>query len=357
MSIRFAIAATLMAVAAPGAARQSDQATVSGGSVPIPNFTFSDGSKLAELKISYTAIGKPHRNEKGEIDNAVLLLHGTGGKAGNFLAPGLDKALFGPGAPFDQARYYVIMPDAIGHGSSAKPSDGLRMTFPHYDYADMVEAQHRLLTEYRDIRKLKAIVGMSMGCMVTFQWATTYPGFAEKFVPMACYPVEIAGQNRMQRKLSVDAIKTDPAWRNGNYETQPLTGLRAATSIAMLMSSSPLNLQTSYPTRAAADKYVDESIAGSLAGDRDANDAIYQIDASRTYNPWDKLGRIHGKLLWVNFADDLVNPVSLGIVDKALARMPTARFVLIPASEKTRGHGTLFQPEYWGDVVAKFLAE
>jgi homoserine O-acetyltransferase len=353
----FAAACTLAALvmSAPGSAQGNDP-SVRSGAFSVPDFAFHDGSKLAAITLAYTTAGEAHRDARGEIDNAVMLLHGTGGTGASFLAGEMGKALFGPGAPFDKSRHYVILPDAIGHGASSKPSDGLRMAFPAYDLADMVEAQ-RLMLARLGVKKLKAIMGMSMGGMLTFQWATTYPDMAGKFIPIGAYPVEVAGQNRMQRKLAIDAIKADPAWNGGNYTAPPLAGLRTATSIQMLMSGSPLNLQTSYPTRAAADRFVEQSMAASLAADRDANDVIYQTDASRSYNPWDRLDRITAPLLWINFADDLVNPVSLGLADKALAKMPNARFVLVPASEQTRGHGTLFQPAYWIGEVARFIAE
>jgi homoserine O-acetyltransferase len=251
----------------------------------------------------------------------------------------------------------VIIPDQIGHGATAKPSDGMRMAFPAYDYSDMVEAQKKLLTGTLGIKKLKAVIGMSMGGMMTFQWATTYPDFAGKFVPMGCYPIEIAGQNRLQRKMIIDAIKGDPAWNGGNYTAQPVAGMRGATSIQMLMASGALHLQTAYPTRAAADKFAEEMMTASLGSGRDANDAIYQTDASRNYNPWDKLDRVKAPVLWINFADDLLNPPELGVAEKAVARMPNARFILVPGTEKTRGHGTLNQPEIWGEEVIRFLAE
>jgi len=325
-------------------------------SVVLKDFAFHDGKRLPELKLAYRTLGQPHRNAGGEIDNAVMVLHGTGGNGGNFLTPDLSKALFGPGAPFDKDRYYIILPDAIGHGASSRPSEGLRMGFPAYDYADMVEAQKRMLTEQLGVKKLKAILGMSMGGMVTFQWATTYPDFAEKFIPMGCYPVEIAGQNRMQRKLQLDAIKGDPGWNGGNYTAQPLSGLRTATGIALLMGGSPLYLYTTQPTRDIADKSLDQAISDRIQG-ADANDLLYQVDASRNYNPWDKLARIKAPLLWINFADDQVNPASLDIAPEALKRMPDAHFVLIPASKDTRGHGTLFMPQYWLEHVARFMAQ
>jgi homoserine O-acetyltransferase len=334
----------------------SAQLAPATASAVLKDFAFHDGKRLPELKLAYRALGQPHRNAGGEIDNAVMILHGTGGNGGNFLTPDLSKALFGPGAPFDKDRYYIILPDAIGHGASSRPSHGLRMDFPAYDYADMVEAQKRMLTEQLGVKKLKAIMGMSMGGMVTFQWATTYPDFAEKFIPMGCYPVEIAGQNRMQRKLQLEAIKGDPAWNGGNYTAQPLGGLRTATGIAILMGASPLNLYMTQPTRDIADKALDQAISDRVAG-ADANDLLYQVDASRNYNPWDKLAGIKAPLLWINFADDQVNPASLDIAPAAVKRMSNAHFVLIPASKDTRGHGTLFMPQFWLEHVARFMAQ
>jgi homoserine O-acetyltransferase len=325
------------------------------GAVTLRDFVFHDGSRLPELTINYRTLGTPRRDGSGAIENAILLHHGTGGSGGNFLAPALIDAFFRAGAPLDASVHYVILPDAIGHGGSSKPSDGLRMAFPAYDYADMVEAEMTLVRDTLGIAKLKAVMGISMGGMVTFQWATTYPETAQKFLPMGCYPIEIAGQNRLQRKLIIDAIKLDPAWNEGNYTSQPVAGMRGATSIAILMASGALYLQTSYPTREAADKFAEDAMALSLSSGRDANDAIYQTDASRNYNPWDRLDRVTAPVLWINFADDLLNPPALGVAEKAVARMPDARFVLVPGTEKTRGHGTLNQPEFWGDEVAAFL--
>lgn len=353
--IAMATAVAAFIMNAPAAA-QGDDPTRKDETLIVRNFIFHDGVSLPELKLAWTTIGTPHRDAKGEIDNAVMMLHGTGGRGANFLAGSMGQMMFGPGAPFDRALNYVILPDAIGHGGSSKPSDGLRMAFPAYDYADIVEGQKAILAKLR-VRKLKAIVGMSMGGMVAFQWATTYPDMAERVIPLGAYPVEVAGQNRMQRKLTIDAIKADPLWNGGNYTSPPLAGLRTATSIQMLMTGSSLNLYADYPTRAAVDQMVEANMAASLGSDRDANDVIYQTDASRTYDPWDKLDRIKARVLWINFADDLINPVSLEIADKAVARMPGARFILVPGSEKTRGHGTLSQPDHWVAEIAKFMAE
>ncbi|MBO9576114.1 MAG: alpha/beta fold hydrolase [Sphingobium sp.] len=319
------------------------------------DFRFASGETLKEMKLAYTTLGTPHRNAKGEIDNAVMFIHGTGGTGRQFLAQPFGDALFGPGKPLDAARFFVILPDAIGHGGSSKPSDGLRMAFPRYDYADMVEAHYRLLAEHLGVHHLKIILGYSMGGMGTFQWATTRPDFADTYVPLGCYPVEVAGQNRMQRKLQIDAIKGDPAWAGGNYRTQPVAGLRNAMGVALLFSGSALDRQTQAPTRETADNLLEVSINSMIQG-RDANDVIYQVDASRTYNPWPLLDRIKAPLLWVNAADDQVNPVSIDVTPAALKRMPTAQFLLILAGKDTRGHGTLMQAQYWADRLGQFLA-
>jgi homoserine O-acetyltransferase len=325
------------------------------GSFTIRNFTFADGERLPALRIAYRTLGTPHRNAAGEIDTAALLMHGTSVSGAAFLAPAFADALFGPGKPLDVARWYIILPDAIGHGGSSKPSDGLRMAFPRYDYADMVAAQRRLATEHLGIKRLKLVMGTSMGGMETFLWATAHPGSARAFVPVACYPVAIAGQNRMARKLQIDAIKTDPAWQEGNYTAQPMAGLRMAGGIAMLFNGSPAAMQAQWPTRAAAEQQLAESLTALSTG-RDANDAIYQIDASRSYDPWSGLPRVADPLLWINFADDLVNPVSLDIAPSALKRMTGARFHLVPASAETRGHLTLLLPGLWAEALGTFLA-
>lgn len=325
------------------------------GTYRARDFTFHDGEILDEVTLAYATLGTPHRNAAGEIDNAVLLLHGTGGNGRHFLTPAFMDHLFGPGQPLDAGRFYLILPDSLGHGLSSRPSDGQRMAFPPYDYADMVEGHRRLLLEHLGIARLALILGVSMGGMLTFEWAVTHPGMARAFIPMGCYPIEIAGQNRMQRKLQIDAIKADPVWAEGDYIDQPLAGLRAAAGISLLLAGSALSYQGQAPTRETADALLDETLATMIAT-RDANDTLYQIEASRNYDPWDRLERIFAPLLWINFEDDLVAPPSLGVAHAAMARIPEAEFILIPASTETRGHMTLLAPHIWGKHVAHFLS-
>ena len=342
-------------LAAFPAQAQTVEGAIDGDAI-LKNFTFRSGEKLPELKMHYTTLGKPQRDASGAIVNAVMILHGTGGTGKQFLQPQFAGELFGPGQPLDTAKYYVILPDNIGHGGSSKPSDGMRMAFPRYDYDDMVAAQHRLLTEKLGIGELQLILGTSMGCMHAFVWGESWPGFAKRLAPFACLPVEIAGENRMWRTLIIDAIKADPAWNGGNYTQEPAAGLRTATSIGLIAGSNPYALQAQYPTRSAAEAYKDTAFARSY-GRNDANDVIYQFDASRTYNPWADLEKIDVPLLWVNSADDFINPPGYGIAEQAVARMPKARYVLIPASPETKGHGTHSWAKFWKDDLAKLMAE
>ncbi|WP_432770362.1 MAG: alpha/beta fold hydrolase [Sphingopyxis sp.] len=322
----------------------------------LADFTFATGEKLPELKMHYTTLGTPQRDRAGHVTNAVMILHGTGGSGKQFLQPQFAGELFGPGQPLDTAKYYVILPDNIGHGGSSKPSDGMRMKFPRYDYADMVTAQHRLLTEKLEVKKLRLILGTSMGCMHAFVWGEAYPGFAERIAPFACLPVEIAGQNRMWRTLLIDAITADPAWQGGDYREPPTAGLRTATSLLLVAGANPYALQAQYPTRAAAEAYKDAAFARAF-GRADANDMIYQFDSSRTYNPLPGLEKITVPVLWINSADDFINPPAYGIAETAVARMPQAKFILIPASPETKGHGTHTWAKFWKDDLAKLMAE
>lgn len=322
----------------------------------IRDFVFKSGEKLPELRIHYTILGTPHRNAKGEIDNAVMVLHGTGGSGRSFLVPQFADELYGPGAPFDLAKTYVILPDNIGHGKSSKPSDGLKMAFPKYDYDDMVEAQRRLLVDGLGVKSLKLILGTSMGCMHAFVWGTAHPGFAKKLAPFACQPVEIAGRNRMWRKMSIEAIKADPAWNGGNYTAPPMQGLRTAADLSIIAGGNPSALQAQSPTRAQAEEALDKSYAGFMARGNDANDTIYWYDSSRNYNPAPGLEKIIVPVLWINSADDFINPPELGIAEHEVKRMPNARFILIPASAETKGHGTHTWAKFWKADLAAFLA-
>ena len=337
----------------------SAQAQVEGATEAdaiLKDFTFATGEKLPELRLHYTTLGTPQRDKAGHVTNAVMILHGTGGTGKQFFQPQFANELYGPGQPLDTSKYYVILPDNIGHGGSSKPSDGLRMKFPKYDYADMVAAQHRLLTEKLGVQKLKLILGTSMGCMHAFVWGEAYPGFAERLAPFACLPVEIAGQNRMWRTLSIDAIKADPLWQDGNYTAPPAAGLRTAAALSMIAGANPYALQAQYPTRGAAEKYKDEAFARTF-GRNDANDTIYQLESSRTYNPSADLEKITVPVLWINSADDFINPPLYGITEKAAPRMPRAKFILIAASPETKGHSTHTWAKFWKDDLARLMAE
>jgi len=325
------------------------------GDVVLKDFRFRSGETLPELRLHYTTLGQPHRNAAGAIDNAVMVLHGTGGSGLQFLRPQFADELYGPGQPLDIRRYFIILPDNIGHGKSSKPSDGLRMKFPKYDYNDMVEAQDRLLTEALGVTHLRLIFGTSMGCMHAFVWGENWPGFASALMPMACEPVEIAGLNRMWRQLAINGIEADPSWKAGNYRTQPIDGLRTAQSLLFVAGSAPLNYQAEYPTNASASVFAEERVRTAML-ELDANDLIYQLDSSRTYNPWPDLEKIKAPLMWINSADDFINPRNLPFPAQALKRMPTARFRLIPESTDTRGHGTHTWAKFWKADLSALLA-
>lgn len=326
------------------------------GTYTVKDFHFKDGETLPELKLHYLTLGKPHRNAQGHTDNAVLLLHGTGGNAHSLMNPVFSDVLFGPGQPLDIAKYFIILPDDIGHGQSSKPSDGLHMHFPQYDYDDMVASQHTMLLEGLHVDHLRLILGTSMGCMQSFVWGETYPQFSDALAPFACLPVELAGRNRMWRYMAIESIKHDPAWNNGEYTAEPVKGLRGANDLIVIAGSAPLQMQKNYPTRAQSEAYIDKTLAASIAR-TDANDFLYYVNASRNYNPEPKLSTITAPVLWINSADDFINPPELGIAEKMVTRMPHARFILIPISDATRGHGTHTQAIVWKQYLIDFLAQ
>lgn len=324
------------------------------GDAWLKDFAFTAGEHLDSLRIHYTTLGAPRRRADGTVSNAVLVLHGTGGTGRGFLNATYAGGLFGPGQPLDSSRYYIILPDGIGHGGSSKPSDGLRARFPHYGYRDMVTAQQRVLTQTLNVTHLRLIVGTSMGCMHAFTWGWMFPGFADALAPMACAPAQIAGRNRMMRTMAMDAIRQDPEWRSGEYTSPPRAGIRSALHILYLMGTAPLLQQRQAPTRDAADSVIRAYIDARI-GTTDANDFLYQFDASSDYDPSPFLDRIRVPVLHINSADDEVNPPELGLAERLDARMPLARFLLIPVSDRTRGHGTHSQPAIWGETLREFL--
>ncbi|MGI4828311.1 MAG: alpha/beta fold hydrolase [Janthinobacterium lividum] len=340
----------------PSQAKTSAAYTGAPGEYTAHDFHFGTGEKLPDLKLHYLTLGTPHRDASGHVDNAVLLLHGTGGDANSLFAPQFSQVLFGPGQPLDIQKFLLIFPDDIGHGQSSKPSDGLRMHFPKYDYDDMVRAQHQMLLEGLHVDHLRLVLGTSMGCMQSFVWGEAYPGFADALMPLACLPVQIAGRNRMMRYMAIEDIEQDPAWKSGDYATEPTEGLRAADELVFVMGSAPLVQQKAAPTRDAAQQYVDKYLARATERE-DANDFIYQFDASRNYDPSARLGTIKVPVMWINSADDFINPPELGIAERTVHDMPQARFVLLPISPQTRGHGTHTQAAVWQQYLVELLKE
>jgi homoserine O-acetyltransferase/O-succinyltransferase len=323
------------------------------GTVTLPDFRFGTGETLPQLKLHYITLGAPHRNPAGHVDNAVLLLHGTGGNAHSLLNPLFSNVLFVPGGVLDIQKYFLILPDDIGHGESSKPSDGLHAHFPAYDYDDMVRAQ-RLMLDQMKVDHLRLILGTSMGCMQTFVWGETYPDFADALAPFACLPVPIAGRNRMMRYMAIQAIRQDPAWMGGEYKTEPVEGLRTANEMLLIMGSSPLQMQKQAPTREQAEQYVDRYLERTMAS-TDANNMVFYLNASRNYDPSPRLESITAPVLWINSADDFINPAELGIAETMVKRIPHGRFILLPISDATRGHGTHTVAAIWKDDLAEFM--
>jgi len=329
---------------------------VKDGTYVIKNFRFGTGETFPELKLHYLTLGEPHRDSAGHTDNAILLLHGTGGNAHTLLNPVFSEVLFGPGQPLDITKFFIIFPDDIGHGESSKPSDGLRMHFPQYDYDDMVASQHTMLLEGLHVDHLRLVLGTSMGCMQSFVWGEAFPQFMDALAPFACYPMELAGRNRMWRYMAMQMIRNDPAWKNGDYITEPVEGIRGAGDLLVIAGSSPLQMQKNYPTRAQAEAYVDRTLT-NIINETDANNFLYYVNASRNYNPEPKLATITAPVLWINSADDFINPPELGVGEKLAGRIPHAKYILIPISDATRGHGTHTQAAVWKDYLIEFLRE
>jgi homoserine O-acetyltransferase/O-succinyltransferase len=322
------------------------------GDFIIHNFHFQSGDTLPELRLHYMTMGQAARDANGRATNAVLILHGTGGSGRQFLAPQFADVLFGPGQLLDANRYFIILPDNIGHGKSSKPSDGRHAHFPEYDYDDMVAAQHQLLEKGLGVNHLRLILGTSMGCMHSWVWGETYPDFMDALMPLACLPVPIAGRNRVWRKMVIDGIRQDPDWKNGEYTTEPRAGLQTAADFLIIAGGAPVLMQKNLPAREAADKYLDDSVK-RITGNLDANDILYAVSASRNYDPSPGLETIKVPVMFVNSADDFINPPELGIAEREIKHVNKGRFVLIPASDETHGHGT----HTWAAVWQQYLKE
>lgn len=336
------LAFTLSAL--PGLA--ADYPAPKEGSWVVRDFRFHTGEVLPELRLHYATVGAP----TGE---PVLILHGTTGSGSGMLTPAFAGELFGPGQPLDASRYYIILPDAIGTGKSSKPSDGLRASFPKYNYDDMVDAQYRLVTEQLGVRHLRLVLGNSMGGMHTWIWAQKYPDFMDVAVPMASLPTEMSGRNWMMRRLIIDSIRNDPEWMNGNYTKQPKSLQFASVFYAMATNGGNQGLYKAAPTREQADQLLNQRLNALFPGD--ANDHLYQWDASRDYSASSGLERIQATLLAINSADDERNPPELGLLDREIKRVKHGRVLLIPASDQTAGHGTTGQARFWKQDLTELL--
>jgi homoserine O-acetyltransferase/O-succinyltransferase len=320
------------------------------------DFKFGSGETLASLNLHYRTIGTPQRDASGVVRNAVMILHGTGGTGGAFLSQTFGGELFGAGQILDATRYFIILPDGIGHGKSSKPSDGLRARFPKYTYDDMVRAQHDMLVAGLKVNHLRLVLGTSMGAMQCWVWGETYPDFVDGLVPLASAPTQIAGRNRVMRTMIMDSITRDPAYKNGDYTEQPHAGMVGAVNLLMMMTSSPIGWHKSGPTRDAADTWYEAQLKSRIAAN-DANDMLYQFNSSRDYDPSPNLEKITAHLLAINSADDVVNPPELGIMEKLMPRVKHGRYILLPTTEQTRGHGTHSLPAIWGKHLAEFMRD
>jgi homoserine O-acetyltransferase len=320
----------------------------------VHDFKFANGQTLETLNLHVTTIGEPRKNPKtGRVDNAVLLMHGTGGNGHSLITPIFADVLFGPGQLLDANKYFLILPDAIGHGHSSKPSDGLHAKFPNYRYNDIVRAQHEIIFKNLGVDHLRLVMGTSMGGMQTWMWGEMYPNDMDALMPLACAPAEIAGRNRMTRKMAIDAIRTDPDWMSGDYKTQP-RGLVTAIYALTIMGSAPMPMLKQAPTREAADAMLERTVRGNLAR-LDANDFLYQFESSEDYNPAADLEKIVTPLTAVNSADDYINPPELGIDEREMPRVKNGKFILLPITDKTRGHGTHTIASIWKDYLEELL--
>ena len=325
------------------------------GDFVVKDFRFASGETLPELRMHYRTLGAPRKDAQGIVQNAVLIMHGTGGTGGQFVGRGFAGELFGPGQPLDASRFYIILPDDIGHGKSSKPSEGLRAKFPRYGYIDMIEAEHRLVTEGLGVNHLRLVMGTSMGGMHTWLWGERYPDMMDALMPLASLPTQIAGRNRAWRRVVIDAIRHDPEWRNGDYTSQPQS-LRTAAQMLWLVGSNPIIRQKAASTLAELDQSLDRYVANYVKSN-DANDILYALEASRDYDPGPGLEKIKAPLVAINSADDIINPPELQILEREIKRVPRGRAIVIPLSDRTTGHGTHTQAALWKEYLVELLKE
>src|SRR6266571_1873703 len=346
---------TLLSGLAASVASAGDYSPPTEGDYTIPDFKFQSGETLPELRVHYRTLGKPEKDAQGKITNAVLIMHGTTGSGAKFIRPEFAGELFGKDQPLDAAKFFIALPDGIGHGKSSKPSDGLHAKFPRYGYLDMIEADYRVLTEGLGVNHARLVMGTSMGGMHTWLWGELHPDFMDALMPLASLPTQISGRNRGWRRTVIDAIRSDPAWNGGEYKTQP-SSLRTAAQMLWFMSSNPVLRQKEAPTLAKTDEVLDKFVEQIVKAD-DANDVLYAVESSRDYDPGPALEKIKAPLLAINFADDLINPPELGILEREIKRVKRGKAVVVPMSDQTRGHGTHTLAAVWKERLAELLNE
>ena len=353
-SIRFF--ALLISLGIAASLRAADYPAPTEGDFTIRDFKFTSGETLPELHLHYRTLGKPEKDAQGKTMNAVLIMHGTTGSGAQFVPrPEFANELFGKDQPLDATKFFIILPDGIGHGKSSKPSDGLHAKFPRYGYLDMIEADYRVLTEGLGVNHARLVMGTSMGGMHTWLWGELHPDFMDALMPLASLPTQISGRNRAWRRTVIDAIRNDPAWNGGEYKTQP-PSLRTAAEMLWFMSSNPVSRQKEAPTLTKTDEVLDKFVEQIIKAD-DANDVLYALEASHDYDPGPKLEKIRAPLLAINSADDLINPPELGILEREIKRVPHGRAIVISMSDKTRGHGSHTIAALWKDELVKLLQE
>ncbi|PYK25832.1 MAG: hypothetical protein DME59_09375 [Verrucomicrobia bacterium] len=358
MNSTLRIFATLLSISATSLVLAADYPTPTEGDFTIRDFKFQSGETLPELRIHYRTLGKPEKDAQGKTTNAVLIMHGTTGSGAQFIRPEFAGELFGKDQPLEATKFFIVLPDGIGHGKSSKPSDGMHAKFPHCGYLDMVEAQYRLLTEGLGVNHARLVMGTSMGGMHTWLWGELHPDFMDALMPLASLPTQISGRNRAWRRMVIDAIRNDPAWDGGEYPAgagQP-PSLRTAAEMLWFMSSNPVLRQKDAPSLAKTDEVLDKFVEQIVKTD-DANDVLYALEASHDYDPGPNLAKIQAQLLAINSADDLINPPELGILEREIKRVPHGRAVVISMSDKTRGHGSHTIANLWKDQLLELLKE
>jgi homoserine O-acetyltransferase len=355
MNLTIRISGFCLSLLAASFASAADYPIPTEGDYTIRDFKFASGETLPELRLHYRTLGKPEKDSQGKTTNAVLIMHGTTGSGAQFIRPEFAGELFGKDQPLDATKFFIVLPDGIGHGKSSKPSDGMHAKFPRYGYLDMVEGDYRLLTEGVGVNHARLVMGTSMGGMHSWLWGELHPDFMDALVPLASLPTQISGRNRAWRRMVIDAIRNDPAWDGGEYTTQP-PSLRTAAEMLWFMSSNPVLRQKDAPTLSKTDEVLDKFVEQIVKTD-DANDVLYALEASHDYDPGPNLEKIQAPLLAINFADDLINPPELGILEREIKRVPHGRAIVIPFSDKTRGHGSHTLAALWKDQLVDLLKE